>query len=150
VNSLQFSAAGLALLKLSEGFRAATYLDVAGIPTIGYGHRIMPGEKFPLGVTETEASGILSADVISAEKAVLRLVRVPLTQGQFDALVDFTYNLGAGKLGASTLLADLNSGQYSAAALQLLRWNHSGSKQLAALTARRKAEFALWQGTAAA
>jgi len=134
----QMSAAGLALLKASEGFRASAYLDAVGFLTIGYGHRILP--------TEAQASTLLAADVVSAQNAVLRLVHVPLTQGQFDALVDFTYNLGAGKLSGSTLLRDLNAGQYAAAACQLLLWDHAGPRELAALKSRREAEFNLWQG----
>ena len=61
-------------------------------------------------------------DVLVAEQSVKRLIRVALTQGQFDALVDFVFNLGQGRLAASTLLQDLNIGRYDAAAEQLLRW----------------------------
>jgi lysozyme len=149
MNELQLSAAGLALIKTSEGFCATTYRDANGYPTIGYGHRISPCEKFPGGVTEEQALTLLANDVVCAQKAVCRLVRVPLTQGQFDALVDFTYNLGSARLDGSTLLRNLNAGQYAAAAQQLLRWDHAGSRVLAALSTRRKAEFALWQGAAA-
>lgn len=145
----QLSPAGLALLKTSEGFRSAVYLDANGLPTIGYGHKLLHPESFPNGVDKAQASEILELDVAVAAGAVLRLVRVPLTQGQFDALVDFTFNLGAGRLNGSTLLRNLNTGQYAAAAGQLLRWDHAGSRELAALTTRRKAEFALWQGTPA-
>ncbi len=76
--------------------------------------------------------------------------RAPLTQGQFDALVDFTFNLGQGKLANSTLLKDLNAKQYNAAALQLLQWDHAGVKEVAQLKARRQAEYNLWQGKTAA
>jgi lysozyme len=142
--SMQLSAAGLGLLKRSEGFRSRTYLDVAGIPTIGYGHRILASESFPDGIEEPQGAAILTADIRTAEQAVKRLVRVALAQGQFDALVDFCFNLGQGKLAASTLLQDLNMGRYNAAAEQLLRWDHAGARQIAALQARREAEFHLW------
>lgn len=148
----QLSATGLALIKQSEGFRAATYKDIAGFPTIGYGHRIVPPESYPNGMTEAQASAALNADVFCAERTVARLVRVPLTQGQFDALVDFCFNMGGGRLAASTLLRDLNAGQYDAAALQLLSWDHgmvAGHEvEVAALKARRLAEYELFTGHA--
>jgi lysozyme len=145
---MQLSAAGLALLKQSEGFRGSRYLDVAGIPTIGYGHRLLPGESYPNGITEAEATVMLSRDVAISEGAVARMARVTLTQGQFDALVDFVFNLGQGRLASSTLLKGLNAGQSDAAALQLLQWDHAGAKECAALKTRRAAEYQLWTGHA--
>ena len=87
---------------------------------------------------------MLLRDIGEAEKAVQRLVRTALAQGQFDALVDFCFNLGQGRLAASTLLADLNSGRYDVAAEQLLLWDHAGAQENEALRARREAEFHLW------
>jgi lysozyme len=141
---MQLSEAGLGLLKRSEGFRSRTYLDVAGIPSIGYGHRIRASESYPNGIEEAQGLELLAGDVRDAEQAVQRLVRVALAQGQFDALVDFVFNLGQGKLAASTLLQDLNTGRYDAAAEQLLRWDHAGAQENAGLKARREAEFHLW------
>ena len=143
---MEFSAAGLDLLKRSEGFRSRVYLDVAGLPTIGYGHRLIHPETFPHGVTEAQATQILLGDLREAEQAVARLVKVPLTQGQYDALVDFCFNLGAGRLSSSTLLKALNAGRYDDAVEQLLRWDHAGNRQCAALKARREAEAELWRG----
>jgi lysozyme len=131
------STAGMALLKKSEGFRSHTYLDAAGIPTIGYGHRILASESFPSGIDEPEGARMLERDVESAEQAVKRLVRVDLTQGQFDALVDFVYNLGWNKFAASELLQDLNRGRYDAAAEQLLRWDHQTPRSPNSRTASR-------------
>ena len=141
---MNFSAAGLALLKRCEGFRNRVYMDVSGFPTIGYGHRLEAGESYPDGLTEAQADQLLAADLVAAEQAVRRLVRVPMTQGQFDALVDFCFNLGQRRLAASTLLADLNIGRYAAAAEQLLLWDHAGPRENTALRARREAEFHLW------
>jgi lysozyme len=141
---MQFSSKGFKLLKQSEGFRSRVYTDAAGHPTIGYGHRLFRTEEFPDGIDEARAAAILADDVRHAEQAVHRLVRVPLTQGQFDALVDFCFNLGQNHLAASTLLADLNSGRYPAAAEQLLLWDHAAGRELPALRARRMAEFHLW------
>ncbi len=143
---MQLSDAGLALIKRSEGFRAHTYKDVAGFPTIGYGHKLLAGESFPEGITEQEASTLLQTDVKTAEQAVGALVKVALTQGQFDALVDFCYNLGSARLASSTLLRDLNLGQYDAAREQLLRWDMAGGHAVAALETRREAESHLWAG----
>ena len=93
---MQLSAVGLELVKRSEGFRNRIYLDVAGIPSIGYGHRVIAGDSFANGIDESEGAELLARDLSNAEQAVRRLGRVALTQGQFDALVDFCFNLGRG------------------------------------------------------
>ena len=145
---MQLSSSGLSLLKRSEGFVSTVYRDAAGLETIGYGHRLQTGEQFPSGITEEQAETILANDVSYAAKCVTTLCHVPLTQGQFDALVDFTFNLGPRRLAESTLLRDLNAKQYDAAALQLLQWDHIGLKESSALKARRTAEYQLWTGHA--
>lgn len=141
---MQLSASGLELIKRSEGFRSKTYFDMAGFPTIGFGHRLDPHESFPEGVCEAEAEVILRWDVRKAEQEVTRLVKAPLKQGQFDALVDFVFNLGSGRLASSTLLLDLNAGKYEAAGAELLRWDHADGHEVGALKARRQAEYKLW------
>ncbi len=146
---MQLSAEGLELIKKAEGFRSDSYTDVAGFRTIGYGHRVTPAESFPEGIDEVKAIEFLMADVRQAEHAVDRMVRVALTQGQFDALVDFCFNLGAGRLAASTLLKQLNAAQYIAAAEQLLAWDHAGGEVNEGLKTRREAEFQLWTKDAA-
>jgi lysozyme len=145
---MKLSNAGLELLKRSEGFRGRTYKDASGLPTIGYGHRLLQSESFPGGIGEAQAAEILVVDVRNAEQAVERLVKVQLTQGQFDALVDFCFNLGSGRLASSTLLKVLNGGQYEAAAEQLQRWDRAGGEENSGLKARREAELALWGGVA--
>jgi lysozyme len=144
---MEFSAAGFKLLKQSEGFRSHVYKDVEGFPTIGYGHRLLHPDSFADGVNTDGAAQILACDVDDAESAVLRLVKVPLTQGQFDALVDFVFNLGWARLSASTLLKELNAGHYEAAAQELLRWDRAGTEENAGLKARREAELVLWNTT---
>lgn len=141
---MEISTAGLDLLKQSEGLSTHTYLDVKGLPTIGYGHRLLAGESFPSGITEEQADQMLRQDLSTAEQAVSQLVNVPLSQGQFDALVDFVFNLGQGRLASSTLLRDLNGGHYQDAANQLLLWDHAGPNVNAGLLARRQAEVVLW------
>jgi lysozyme len=147
---MQLSSAGLNLLKRSEGFKGHTYLDVNGFKTIGYGHRLQLSEAFPAGITEPQAASILASDVRVAEQDVTRQVKVPLTQGQFDALVDFCFNLGGERLASSTMLKVLNGGRYADAAEQLLRWDLAGGKANAGLKARREAECVLWNSTPAA
>ncbi len=142
---MQLSAEGLDLIKRFEGFRNQQYTDVAGFPTIGYGHRIVPPEAFPNGMSEPQAANLLAGDVSAAERAIGRLVTAALTQGQFDALVDFTFNLGAGRLASSTLLRCLNAGRYDAAAEQLLLWDLAAGEVNLGLKARREAELRLWK-----
>jgi lysozyme len=141
---MQLSSSGLVLLKQCEGLRTRVYLDIAGIPTIGYGHRLLAGESFPDGITEDRAAQLLLNDIHFAETCIQRLVTVPLTQGQYDALVDFVFNLGDHRLAESTLLRELNAGHYDSAGDQLLRWDHSGLREIPALKSRRASEFALW------
>jgi len=141
---MRLSTAGLQLIKRSEGYRRHEYRDCVGLRTIGYGHRLLSAESFPSGLDEAHAEAILATDIDRAEQAVLRLVAVELSQGQFDALVDFVFNLGVGRLSTSTLLRDLNAGRLDEAAEQLLLWDHCGAKENAALRNRRAAEFQLW------
>ncbi len=146
---MQLSAVGLELIKKSEGFRGRTYLDVAGIPTIGFGHRLLAHEAWPNGITAAQAEQILTCDVSGAEQAVNRLVKVPLTQSQFDALIDFCFNVGSGRLASSTLLKALNRGRYDDAREQLLRWDFAAGEECLALKGRREAEYQLWGAPAA-
>lgn len=147
---MRLSSAGLALLRQFEGYRSTMYRDSAGLLTIGYGHRVRPGEFFPNGVAQARAEELLAADVATAEQAVARHVEPPLSQNQFDALVDFVYNLGEGRLAGSTLLRELNQRNYGRAGQQILKWDHCGSAVSAGLHRRRQAEFALWSGTSLA
>ena len=142
---MHLSTEGLELIQQFEGFRRHAYIDMAGFATIGYGHRIVPPESFPNGVTVSQAEALLGRDVATAERAVASLVEAPLTQGQFDALVDFCFNLGAGRLARSTLLRALNAGRYDAAAEQLLRWDLAGGVVNLGLKARREAELRRWR-----
>jgi len=130
---------GLNLIRHYEGFSSKPYLCAGGRWTIGYGHVILPDETFT-EITEDEAIVLLSRDVMEAEGAVDILVKVPLNQNQFDALVSFVYNLGSGNLKSSTLLKLLNASDYDGAAKQFDRWVYAGGRQLLGLIARRKAE----------
>ena len=137
------SQKGLDLIKSFEGLRLSAYKDVVGVVTIGYG--TTSGVKMGDTITKERAEELLREDVARFESQVLRLVKVPLTQGQHDALVSFVYNLGAGNLSNSTLLRLLNAGDYAGAAAQFDRWNKAGGKVLAGLVRRRAAERALFE-----
>lgn len=141
---MEYSDRGLSLTKGFESCRFTAYLDSVGVPTIGYGHTA--GVKIGDTCTQAQADEWLMQDLLAAVIAVNRLVKVPLTQGQFDALVDFTFNLGAGNLQNSTLLRRLNERNYTAAAMEFLRWNRAGGKVLTGLTRRRLAEQQLFNG----
>lgn len=130
---------GLDLIKSFEGFSPTTYLCSAGVPTIGYGHAIKRGESFTL-ITEEDAENILARDVSVAEKGVLRLISVPLSDGQFNALVSFSFNLGTGALQRSTLRLKLNRGEYVDTSDEFMKWIRAGGRVIKGLIRRREAE----------
>jgi len=144
VNNLSYSDQGLALTEQFEGLQLTAYQDPVGVWTIGYGHTgadVQPG----LTITQEQASDLLLQDVSGAVAAVNRLVTIPLTQNQFDALVDFTFNVGQGNLASSTLLRELNAGNTAGAAAQFLVWVYAKGVELPGLVTRRQAEAALFQ-----
>ena len=140
---MQISKAGLDLIKQFEGLYLQAYRCPAGVPTIGYGHTA--GVAMGQTITQQQADDYLRRDVRQFERAVERQVSVPLTQGQFDALVSFAFNLGEGALAQSTLLRLLNAGDYAGAAAQFDRWNKAGGRVLPGLVRRRAAERALFE-----
>ena len=138
----------LALIKSCEGFSSKPYLCPAGVPTIGYGStRYVDGRKVSLTdphITVEQADEIMRSTLVEYENAVNRYVKVILTQGQFDALVDFAYNAGTQNLRNSTLLKMLNAGDYTGAAKQFERWVYADGKVLYGLVKRRKLESDLF------
>ncbi|AYL07968.1 lysozyme (plasmid) [Enterobacter asburiae] len=144
---MQISDKGIALIKQFEGCKLTAYQDSVGVWTIGYGWtKPVDGKPIRAGMTikQETAERLLKTGLVSYENDVSRLVKVDLTQGQFDALVSFTYNLGARSLSTSTLLRKLNAGDYAGASDEFLRWNKAGGKVLNGLTRRREAERALF------
>jgi lysozyme len=132
-----------AVTKFYEGFSASVYIDAAGFKTIGIGHKVRDDETFS-SITVAEAEEMLRDDMADAVYAVNAMVTVPLTQGQFDCLCDFTYNLGGGKLKESTLLKRLNAKDYDSVPSEVYRWIYADGKPMAGLIKRRKAEISLW------
>ena len=146
---MQTSDKGIALIKQFEGCRLTAYQDSVGVWTIGYGWtQPVDGKPIRAGMTikQETAERLLKTGLVSYESDVSRLVKVGLTQGQFDALVSFTYNLGARSLSTSTLLRKLNAEDYAVAGDEFLRWNKAGGKVLNGLTRRREAERDLFLG----
>lgn len=139
---MEYSEKGLALTQEFEGLRLTAYQDGGGVWTIGFGHT--KGVKKGDVITKEQAISFLKADVADAVKAVNQYVTVLITQNQFDALVDFTFNLGTNAFKSSTLLRMLNSGNAAGAALQFKRWNQDNGKAVAGLTRRREAEASLF------
>ena len=140
---------GLDLIKEFESFKSKPYLCPSQKATIGFGSTYYPdGKKVTLQdkeITEEKAFEIL--EYIANKdfgSNINKVVKVPLNQNQFDALVSFAYNIGNGNFNSSTLLRWLNQGNYKEASMQLLRWDKSKGIVLNGLTKRRKAEKALF------
>ena len=129
-------------LKEFEGYRPTSYQDSAGVWTIGYGHTqgVKKGQK----ITKAQAESLLRGDLLKAEKYVNGL-KLNLTQGQFDALVDFAYNLGTRNLGTSTLLGKIRmKASDEEIQAQFRRWVYAGGKVLPGLVKRREWEAQRW------
>lgn len=138
---MQPSAAAIALVKASESLRLEAYPDpgTGAEPwTIGWGHT--DGVHQGMRITAQQAEDFLAADLAQAGRWVSILVKVPLSQGQFDALTDFVFNEGPEHLRNSHLLAFLNAGDVEAAAGQFKFWVMAGGRPLAGLVTRRAAE----------
>lgn len=141
----------IGLIEASEGFSAKPYKCPAGVWTIGLGSTRYedgtPVKPTDPPITIDRARQIVAATLAGEyEPAVQRYVTVPLTQGQYDALVDFAYNAGAQNLRTSTLLKKLNAGDYSGASAEFSRWVNGGGKKLPGLVKRREAERQLFLG----
>ncbi len=141
---MKTSPTGIVLIKTFEGFSRLPYRCPAGYLTVGYGHVLR--DKQLVAVDEVAAELLLVKDACIAEAAISRLIARPLAQHQFDALVSFTFNLGAGALQRSALRRCIQRGEDAAAAQQFLRWVYAGSRVLPGLVARRRAESRMFSG----
>jgi lysozyme len=135
---IETSQAGIDLIKRWEGCKTKAYKCPAGVWTVGYGHTgtVKPG----MSISHDKAEELLKRDLQRFEKAVKTLVTVPINQNQFDALVSFTYNVGAKAFGDSTLLVMLNQKKHLSCADQFSRWTKAGNKTLPGLVLRRSEE----------
>ena len=139
---MNLSNNGKKLIKKHEGCRLKAYKCPRGVWTIGYGHtnNVRPDDV----ITQDEAEELLKRDLKVHEDNVKRVVKIALTQNQFDALVSFEYNVGYGAFANSTLLKLLNAGNYNGASKQFERWVYAGDRVLEGLVKRRKAERELF------
>ena len=139
---MKTSKNGINLIKNFEGCRLEAYKCPAGVWTIGYGHTagVKQGQK----ITKFQADALLIIDLEKFEKAVTKLVKKPITQNEFDALVSFAFNVGIGNFEKSTLLRLVNMGQFELASKQFERWIYAGGKPLTGLKKRRLAEKTLF------
>ena len=139
---MQISPNGLRFLQSNEGFSATVYKDVAGVQTIGIGHKLLPGESFPDGITQDQAQTMLIHDLTFVQNALTVLVPASCTQNQWDALCDFGFNLGV------TRLRTMLSHGWDQVPTQILRWDMARVNGVevvnADLKTRRAAEVALF------
>lgn len=142
---MNISTSGKNLIKQYEGLRLTAYLCPAKVPTIGYGHT--GGVKLGDKITQAQADSYFDNDIARFVKSVNSLVEnINCTQGQFDALVSFAYNLGVTALGGSTLMAKFRKGDVKGAADEFLRWVNISGKPSAGLAKRRASERAMFLG----
>ena len=139
------SQKGVEAIKAFEGFSPLEYTCVAGKRTIGYGHVLMPEENYICGLSEKKAEELLITDINIIEKAVDSSVKVPLEEYQRDALVCFAFNIGIYAFQRSTLLKELNAGNYEKVPKQLLRWVYVNGKPCYGLLRRRQAEAMMFE-----
>lgn len=131
------------LLSKEEGRRNDVYLDIAGIPTVGIGHRVLKQDGLTLGqkIDDALVDTYFRNDSAIAANAINKYVKVPLNQFQFDALLSLIYNIGTGAFSKSTLLKYINGKKTKQDITSAwLSWNHAGGKESSALTARRNRE----------
>lgn len=145
------SPRGLVFIRGEEGFSSTAYPDGktalgAQLYSIGYGHQLVSGDGLtPKSIiTQEQAAQLLQQDIFTRERAIMKSVRVPLTQNQFDALASLAYNIGIGAFQGSTLVKRLNARDYKGAQDQFAVWNKFGGKVNSVLVGRRQREAALF------
>lgn len=142
--AMQYSPAGFSLTEGMEALRLAAYHDDGrGVLTIGWGHT-GPDVYEGMVITAAQAVELLRSDTSRFVDCVNRHVAVPLTQHQFDSLVDFVFNEGEEHFLTSSLLRELNAGHYAAAAAHFADWVFAGGKRLGGLVRRRAVEDAMF------
>lgn len=134
---------GIEMIKQFEGFGAEPYLCSGGYLTIGYGHKLLPSDRYNK-ITETKAELVLKKDLLRAERSVLKYINNSLSDDQFAALVSFTFNLGGAALQRSTLRQKINYDLYKEASKEFSKWVYAGGKKIPGLVRRRKTEKQLF------
>jgi lysozyme len=142
------SDACINLCKQFEGLSLTPYLDITGIPTIGYGSTYYEnGTKVTMqdtAITEDRAVNLLMIKLTGFAQQILNVVTTTLNQNQLDALTDFVYNLGFESFKGSTMLTYINNSKWDLASEEFPKWDHSGGVVVPGLLRRREAEQALF------
>jgi len=145
---MKTSERGLQLIKAYEGIRLKPYRDCVGLYTVGVGHLIGNGTVLPDSWNRTftieEVNELLVADVRKFELGLARYVNVELSQNQFDAIIDYCFNLGLGTFQRSSVRQAINRRDKAGVVRNLLRYNKAGGKVVSQLDNRRKAEALLF------
>ena len=151
---MQISQEGVTLIKHYEGCpkdkdgNAVSYRCAANKATIGYGSlKLIDGSPVTdnISITMQEAEDLLAHELVEYEGYINDLVKVPLKQNEFDALVSWVFNLGPSNLKSSTMLKVLNAGKYQEVPEQIKRWNKVNGKVNEGLVKRRKSEALLFE-----
>lgn len=139
---MNISETGINMIKTFEGFALTAYQNAGGIWTIGYGHAsgVRKGDQ----ITENTATQFLLADLVPVEKTLSAAVSTTLSQDQYDALCCFIFSVGSPAFSGSTLLKQINQGEFTAAADDFTNWNKVAGNPVAGLTRRRLAERQLF------
>jgi len=130
------------LIKGFESFKPKTYLDVAGVPTIGWG--TSKGIKLGMTTTKDQAEEWINRDVAEVESAIKSLLQVSCGENQMCALISLVYNIGIPHFETSTLLKKLNAGDVAGASQEFVRWDHSAGREVFGLLNRRIKEQSLF------
>jgi lysozyme len=134
---------GIELIKQFEGFKSEPYVCSGGYLTIGYGHKLLPSDRYNK-ITIEKAEIILRKDLLRTERCVLKYIDNLLSDDQFAALVSFTFNMGGASLQRSTLRQKINYGLYKDAAKEFNKWVYAGGRKIQGLVRRRKIEQQLF------
>lgn len=134
---------GIELIKHFEGFRSEPYVCAGGYLTIGFGHKLLPSDRFK-SLTMEKAEKLLRKDLLRIERSVIKYINHELNDNQFAALVSFTFNLGPAALQRSSLRAKVNYGEFKEAAKEFKKWVYAGGRKLSGLKRRRTIESKLF------
>ena len=140
-NAALLSISALTVIGIAshEGFREKAYRDVTGVPTIGYGET----KGVTMDSTTTRLDALMRLEISAGEhaKEMVKCIKVPISQGEYNAYVSFTYNVGAGAFCRSTLVKKLNNLDYDGACSELLKWTQAGGRVYPGLVKRRQDEY---------
>ena len=144
VYSLMISERGRRLIQHFEGFRALPYICAGGVHTVGFGHVLTSQEGLTFPIDRAEAEHLFAQDLATVERALMRLVCVPLTTYQWDALCSFVFNVGSGAFQRSRLRRCVNREAHEEVSEHFMKWVWAGGRPHSGLRRRRQAEADLY------